>query len=207
MIDDISRTFPREFSGNNIWFTSDTHWCHKNVIAFCDRPFKDVEEMNEALIRNWNETVPGDGIVFHLGDFCFGGATVWKDICSRLNGNIVLIVGNHDLRNWRNSLAENFWAVSHQMCIYVDGKLPVLLNHYPFLCYAGSYRDVWQLFGHVHTGCPTGADNSRMKYVLPTQYDVGVDNNSYRPISWYEVKRKIEQQLEQTRGGQWEEDI
>ncbi len=54
---------------SNIWFTSDTHFGHANIIRFCDRPFKDIQEMNERLIANWNAVVrPGDS-VYHMGDF------------------------------------------------------------------------------------------------------------------------------------------
>ena len=58
---------------DKVWFTSDTHFWHDNIIRFCNRPFESVVEMNEELIRRWNETVPADGVVFHLGDFSFGG--------------------------------------------------------------------------------------------------------------------------------------
>lgn len=71
----------------------------------------------------------------------------------------------------------------------------IYLNHYPFLCYGGSYRGVWQLFGHVHSGPGAdGLDTSRLRVLLPTQYDVGVDNNNFTPISYREVKNKIEAQ-------------
>ena len=74
------------------------------------------------------------------------------------------------------------------------------MNHVPFLCYGGTYRDqkglVYQLFGHVHSGRNgKGKDIERLKYLFPTQYDVGVDNNDYTPISWYEAEEKIEKQL------------
>lgn len=57
-----------------VWFTSDTHFGHENTIRFCNRPFKNAEEMNAELIRRWRETVPEDGIVFHLGDFAHGSS-------------------------------------------------------------------------------------------------------------------------------------
>jgi len=59
---------------SKIFFTSDTHFSHSNIIKFCDRPFSDVNEMNTALINNWNKVVPEDGIVFHLGDFAWSGS-------------------------------------------------------------------------------------------------------------------------------------
>lgn len=90
-------------SGGKIFFTSDTHFCHKNIISYAGRPFFSTEEMDKALIENWNSVVPEDGIVFHLGDFCFGGNTQWKTIRKKLNGKIYLILGNHDFKNFNQS--------------------------------------------------------------------------------------------------------
>lgn len=59
---------------DKVFFTSDTHFNHKNIITFCKRPFETVEEMNEALVSNWNSVVPEDGTVFHCGDFALGGS-------------------------------------------------------------------------------------------------------------------------------------
>lgn len=187
-MEDIQRTFEPD----NIWFTSDTHFYHENIIHFCNRPFKDVAEMNETLIRNWNETVPEDGIVFHLGDFCLGGSQYWNDILYRLNGKIYLILGNHDMKNIRQGFMKRFEYVTQQMTIRVGGQ-SIILNHNPFLCYGGAYRDVWQLFGHVHSGplSKTGLDHPRLNVLFPLQYDVGVDNNNFRPVSFAEVRRII----------------
>ena len=101
--------------------------------------------MNEELIRRWNETVPEDGIVFHLGDFCLGHPRDWNDIMSRLHGKIYLILGNHDMKNIKGGFMQRFELVTQQMSIRV-GAQSIILNHNPFLCYGGSYRDVWQLF-------------------------------------------------------------
>ena len=59
--------------GSNIFFTSDSHFGHENIIRFCKRPFNSVREMNEELIHRWNSKVRPNDIVFHLGDFCWGG--------------------------------------------------------------------------------------------------------------------------------------
>lgn len=187
-------------SGENIWFTADTHFCHDNIVRFSGRPFTGAAEMNEELIRRWNETVPEDGIVFHLGDFCMGGSRDWNDIMYRLNGKIYLILGNHDMKTVRQGFMQRFELVTQQMSIRVGGQ-SIILNHNPFLCYGGSYRDVWQLFGHVHSGplSKTGLDIPRLKMLFPLQYDVGVDNNDFRPVSFAEVKAKIEAQVEAAR--------
>ncbi|MBQ3882280.1 MAG: hypothetical protein II730_07250, partial [Bacteroidales bacterium] len=93
-----------------------------------------------------------------------------------------------------------FEYVSQQMTIRV-GAQSIILNHNPFLCYGGSYRNVWQLFGHVHSGpfSRTGLDHPRLKVLFPMQYDVGVDNNDFRPVSFAYVKEKIETQLSKAR--------
>ena len=156
--------------------------------------------MNEELIRRWNETVPEDGIVFHLGDFCMGHPRDWNDIMYRLHGKIYLILGNHDMKNIKQGFMQRFELVTQQMSIRVGGQ-SIILNHNPFLCYGGSYRDVWQLFGHVHSGplSHTGLDHPRLNMLFPLQYDVGVDNNDFRPVSFTEVKAKIEAQVEEAR--------
>lgn len=186
--------------GSKIFFTSDSHWGHGNIIKFCDRPFKDVEEMNYKLIENWNKKVPQDGLVFHLGDFAWGGSDMWKNIRQQLNGEIILIKGNHDQKNMSSTVEQTLFKYSAwQMLIEVEGR-KVLLNHFPFLCYAGVYRDpkglVYNLYGHVHSGPgKKGEDIPRLIHTFPTQFDVGVDNNDYEPISWYEVNEKIQKQL------------
>ena len=189
--------------GSNIFFTSDNHWSHKNILEFCKRPFEDVEEMNRKMVENWNNKVPKDGIVYHLGDFCWGGYQLWKSIREQLNGDIILIKGNHCLKNLTPTAHELFKHVTFQMRIEIEGRR-IWLNHFPFLCYSGTYRDFngleWSLNGHVHLSNikerNTGRDCERcFNYMFPTQYDVGVDFNDFTPISWHEVNERIIQQV------------
>jgi len=177
-----------------IFFTSDTHFFHTNIIRYCKRPYRSTEEMNESLINNWNSVVPPDGIVFHLGDFCFAGSDKVKELTSKLNGKIILIKGNHD--HISRTMERFFEHVSYEMSIEID-KHKLYLNHYPFLTYAGIYnsRPTIQLFGHVHSGIHnSGKDKGRLKYLFTTQYDVGVDNNDYTPVSWEKIKLIIDRQ-------------
>ena len=185
-----------KFSPDNIWFTSDTHFYHENIIRFCHRPFAGVEEMNEELIRLWNQTVPPDGIVFHLGDVCLGKTSNWERVLPRLNGRINLILGNHDMKYVNRGFMGRFDFVTQQMSIRVDEQ-SIILNHNPFLCYGGSYRNTWQLFGHVHSSpVPNkGLDTPRLNMLFPLQYDVGVDNNGYRPVSYAQVRAIIAAQV------------
>ena len=185
------------FQGDKVFFTSDTHFGHTNILEYCNRPFKNIHEMDEKLIANWNALVSPDDTVFHLGDFAMGGSAEWNKILSRLNGRIYLIWGNHDLKNVRQGYLGRFEHVSMQMRIEVD-KQKIYLCHYPFLTFEGAYKNVWQLFGHVHTRANnTGIDKDRLRYLLPTQYDVGVDNNGYAPVSFAKVKSVIEKQQRQ----------
>lgn len=184
---------------SNIYFTSDTHFGHDSIIKFCHRPFKDVEEMNSELIRRWNEKVGPDDTIFHLGDFAFGGSDIWNNTLKQLNGHKILIIGNHDIKNLREGYMQYFDYVGPQLLLNIEER-SVYLNHYPFLCYGGSWRSpknaVYQLFGHVHSG-PTssGLDTERLVSLFKYQYDVGVDNNNFTPISWNEVKNKIQENV------------
>ena len=79
-----------------IYFTADTHFNHINIIKFCDRPYELIDEMNEALIENWNSVVGKDDEIYHLGDFGWGDNVDNLDILRRLNGTKYLVKGNHD---------------------------------------------------------------------------------------------------------------
>ena len=99
---------------------------------------------------------------------------------------------------------ELFDSVSTQLLLKIDNQF-VYLNHYPFLCYAGTYRNpkqaVIQLYGHVHSGPNCGGiDTDRLVNLFPYQYDVGVDNNNYTPVSWQQVQEIIQKQVEDAKG-------
>lgn len=89
-----------------IYFTSDTHYYHNNVIKYCSRPYQSVEEMDEALIKNWNDVVRPEDTVYVLGDFSLSFRAV-ELISSRLMGNKILIPGNHDFCHTYNKKSRN----------------------------------------------------------------------------------------------------
>lgn len=187
---------------SNLFLTSDTHFNHANIIKFCNRPFDSVESMNETLISNWNSTVPKDGVVFHLGDFALGGSEAWHNILPRLNGKIYLVLGNHDIKNFRPGYAGRFEEVAEQMTIDV-GKKRLILTHFPLLCYHGTWgteQNCWNIHGHVHIckekQANIGKDFERMGWAFPTQYDAGVDLNNYTPISFDELSKRIRYQID-----------
>ena len=187
-------------SGEHLFFTSDTHFGHENILHFCKRPFSSVEEMDQKLIENWNKVVGPNDYIFHLGDFCFKGSQYWDRILDQLNGHKFLILGNHDLKNLKDGVMMKFDWVGMQCYITIGGR-SIYLNHYPFLCYGGTYRGekgvVYNLHGHVHLNLNdmSGKDIRRLNWCFPTQYDVGVDANNYTPISFEEVDNRIKEQI------------
>lgn len=189
--------------GSKIYFTSDSHYFHENILNFCKRPFENVQEMNKRIVENWNNKVPTDGIVFHLGDFSWGGYQQWKQIREQLNGEIILIKGNHCLKNITPTAHSLFKKVVFQMRIEIEGRR-IWLNHFPLLCYSGTYRDFngleFNLFGHTHLSNHLSRNNGKdcdrcFQMLFPTQYDVGVDFNEFAPISWKEVDERIKEQI------------
>ena len=138
-----------QINKSEIFFVSDTHFGHTNIIKYCNRPFNNTDEMDKALINNWNAKVPKDGIVYHLGDFAWGSINYWEKIREQLNGEIILIYGNHDEKYLNNKLMYKlFKEVTPQKKIWIN-KIPIYINHYPFLCFGGSYNGLgatWQLF-------------------------------------------------------------
>jgi len=182
-----------------LFFTSDTHFYHKNIIHFVNRPFGDIEDMNETLIKWWNKTVPEDGIVFHLGDFAFTSSVPKiEDIVKRLNGEIHLIMGNHDYQNHfdREIIKKMFASVHDLYEIKVEDEeigdtQYLMLCHYPLLTWNKKERGSWNLHGHIHSGPRSTAKERGLNVGM--QLDVGIDNSDYMPISYEDVKIKITQ--------------
>lgn len=146
--------------------------------------------MNEALIANWNRVVPKDGIVVHCGDFTLIREENLKDyekIANKLNGRILLIRGNHDRvpLTIENNPESKFIAIVDMAKIKVEG-ITIMATHYPLLAYPAKYS----VFGHIHTmndGTVHGTDGPVTKKLNKTQYDVGVDQNNYTPISYWQL--------------------
>lgn len=159
-----------------IYFTSDTHFAHVNIIKYCDRPWKTVDAMNAGLIERWNSVVDPDDDVYHLGDFCMGGSRP-KDWLPRLNGNVHLICGNHDPR----SEDQGFASVHKFLELKVKGYRSITLCHFPLKVWNRSHKGTWHLFGHVH-GTMT-VKHGRITLEDSLAMDVGVDCHNYYPVS------------------------
>jgi len=131
------------------FFTSDIHFGHKNIIRFCDRPFKTVSQMNSEIIQNWNDIVTDSDRVFVLGDVFLCSSEEAKEYIEQLNGYKILIKGNHD-HNEKKMLWVGFDEF-HKTYDYEmpDGRI-ALLEHRPLPdCMIDKRYDL-MLHGHIH---------------------------------------------------------
>jgi calcineurin-like phosphoesterase family protein len=172
------------------WFTSDTHYGHDAIIRYCNRPYKSVGEMNFDMARRWNERVAPTDTVYHLGDFAMGDPERYPSFRHALQGQIVLVKGNHDKRMESVMAYMAFLNVIENAIIEVDG-VKLWLNHYPLGVpdfrgrpYArpaapGPY-DI-ALCGHVHQNFKVQSGN----------VNVGVDVWDFAPISISDIRAAI----------------
>ena len=178
---------PGDYSKEKIFFSSDYHFNHAKIIEFDKRPFKDVSEMHEAIIKNHNEVVPVDGLLYILGDVAMG-----KDVNSvvkilqRMNGKKVLVKGNHDVI----MLKEQSFRDCFEMI--VDYYRPTLhgfkiaMFHYPIAEWDQAYRGSWHLHGHIHLGVAP---------IEPSKFlNVGIMNNKYYPFSFRQIETYMDRQ-------------
>ena len=167
----------------NVWFTSDSHFYHANIIKYCNRPFASVEEMNEKLIENWNSVVGKDDLVWCLGDFCLGPDQKKHipELVSKLNGRINLVLGNHDHNSVKFYYDAGFNRVYDRKVIINDF---VILTHAP-LMFLNDNTPFFQVFGHVHCSelYPTFSKTSCC---------VWVERHDYKPISWKKIQAEYE---------------
>jgi len=180
-----------------IFFTSDHHFGHENIIKHCKRPFSSVKEMDDAMVEQWNSVVTDADQVFHLGDFAHRKSDSGKvsEILHQLNGNIHLICGNHDTDHVEMTEDMNFKPVVGRLAwnhlgfdlicggyheIIIDGQM-VVLSHYAFETWHDMRKGSWHLHGHSH-----GQLTKK-----PKRLDLGVDTHDFRPWSWDEVKQSM----------------
>lgn len=166
-------------------FISDTHFFHKNIIKFCPntRQGKDAIEMTNILVKNWNEQVEPGRDVYHLGDVSFGPSTETLKVLKRLNGNIHLILGNHDRRSFLEK-SGYFASIQSYKELNIRG-LPWVLFHYPIFEWNRMHHGAIHLYGHVH---------GRPMVELPEGkcMDVGVDTRPNADMKLWTVDEILE---------------
>jgi len=115
---------------SKIFFSSDLHFSHKNIIDYCSRPFKSVEEMNYIMTEKWNKTVSENDIIYYLGDFALGKTIEIPDLVNQLNGEIHLIYGNHDEKVLSKHRQAKWSSIQSELYVEIDGYM-CWMNHYP----------------------------------------------------------------------------
>lgn len=194
-----------EISKVMIWFTSDTHFRHANIIKYCKRPFlweddlrddgdwisetikrQRAKEMTDCLVSRWNEKISKQDTVYHLGDFTYGHDTDALKLFGKLNFKYLRIIfGNHDdaIRQLQHT------RYKEQACVFFNGSFDeikiynqeIVLCHYALKVWNKSHHGAWHLYGHSHGTLPDDPYSLSM--------DVGVDTNDYYPYSFDDIKK------------------
>lgn len=163
---------------SNVFFGSDPHFNHLNIIKFCPETrgqFDNVQEMNEEMIKRHNEKVGVDDIFYCLGDLAFGSDFSFLD---RLNGKIRLVRGNHDDKIIAQR-PDRFDDVQYMYDIKF-GKKSYILCHYRLMTWRNRKHGVRHLFGHTHNSIPS----------IKNAIDMGYDNPQWglAPASLEEIE-------------------
>lgn len=153
------------------FFTADEHYFHRNIITFCNRPFSSLEEMHWELRKRHNEKVSEQDITIHLGDFALTKEREKVyELSSKLNGNHIFLRGSHD--KWMDKTYHEIWEKK------IDNYY-ITCCHYALRTWPRSHYNSWSLYGHSHGRLPS----------IGKQYDIGVDNNNFYPISFEQIKK------------------
>lgn len=177
-----------------IYFTSDLHFGHRNVLKFCNRPWEDEKEMEKGLIENWNNTVGDNDIVFVLGDtFWFNDSHRIRKVLAQLKGkDIYILPGNHDdFEAYHRVVDPRIHLCVDVVVVWITEEnqpkrevWEVWLSHYPMMTWPHRENGAYQLFGHIHSqpDVTEGVDQD-----LPlhwNQADVGCDYWDWKPVDF-----------------------
>lgn len=182
----------------NIWFTSDTHFCHDRGFLYQPRGFNSIKEHNEAIVENWNSIIDPDDIIYHLGDTMLNDNNVGINFFNSLNGHIFLIRGNHDTENRLNQIKNECknivigghgWDFPYAEIQKINGYT-FYLSHYPTITssvenMAPLKQHVINLHGHTHS-------NNTFYNDMPFCYNVALDAHKCFPVSFDTIISDIE---------------
>lgn len=178
--------------GKNVFFISDFHLFHKNVVKFDNRPFvdkngePDMLGMNKTIIKNWNDTVKQNDIVFYLGDLVFGRKEWANQVIHALNGEIHYIMGNHDMYDDIKSLGR-FKTISDYIDLNILGdvqspNLHFCLMHYPVYSWNRAHHGSYMIHGHCHMSLSEKEFHQDKRI-----YDVGCNGWNYTPVGYCKI--------------------
>jgi calcineurin-like phosphoesterase family protein len=184
-----------KYEKQNIFFISDLHVGHKNVLKFDKRPFVDTDEMHTEMIKRWNSVVGDDDIVYYLGDLAFARDELTKWFIYSLKGKIHFILGNHD--KMKDIVKLGRWESVHEYGTEINvkdddsigsrgsnGYQRIIMSHYPIFSWNKAHYGSWHLHGHCHGSLMA----SQQDYYKRKVMDVGCNVIDYTPISYEKVK-------------------
>ena len=152
------------------YITSDLHIGHANIIKFCPktRPYRDVNEMDNSMRNDWNATIQPEDMVYILGDVAFNNGARAAQYVQSLNGRKILIEGNHDHKNLRDTAFRACFEQVHKYHeLRYNGEI-IVMFHYPIhLAWNRAHYGSIHFHGHCH-GSKTGLEEYRAR-------DVGFD--------------------------------
>ena len=174
-----------------IYYTSDLHFGHGNILKYDFRPFTNIDVMNEAIISNWNSTVTNEDTIYVLGDISWYNLEKTTELVKQLKGNKILIKGNHDIFTKDQYYRMGFNAVYDYKEIKDNGR-DVILCHYPIPCFNKRFYGAFMLYGHVHNSSEWNymKDIKRSFEELDTKcnmYNVGTMIWNYYPVTLDEI--------------------
>ena len=165
------------------FITSDLHWGHRNIMSFCPqsraRFRNDLDYMNEQMVKEWNDLIAPEDLVYILGDVAFLPAQKAAEYMSRCNGTKILVEGNHDRKTLQDPTFRNCFKEVHKYLDINYNGTKVVMSHYPFLEWDQMHRGSVMLYGHLHGGT-TGMEKYRMQ-------DVGMDATGMIAVSLDDV--------------------
>ena len=158
---------------------------HENVIRHCDRPFADADEMDAALIRNWNDRVHWNDTVYIVGDFLFRAKQPADEYLNELKGRKHLLIGNHD-KYWMKKVDLTKWFESvSSMLTVTDSGRSATLCHYPMMTWPSASKGSYMIYAHIHNN--TNADYWPLILANRQMLNAGVDINGFAPVTLDEM--------------------
>lgn len=176
---------------NDIFFTSDLHFWHKQILNFQPQRnhFSSVEEMNETIIENFNKVITKHSTVYLLGDISFGNESATESVLKRLNGNKILIYGNHDSIIKKKASLQKYFGSCHDYKEVKHNGEKIVCFHFPIESWNSQRNGRIHLHGHCH------GNISHEASLVPNRMDVGIDTHpEWRPWSYDEVLEKLKKE-------------
>ena len=167
-----------------IYYISDLHFGHDRVIQMDQRPFSNVDRMDQALIERWNAQVQDDDEVYVIGDFCYRSKHPEAWYLRQLRGRKHLVIGNHDSKLLKNSVALEFFETVQQIASIDDDGRWIIMCHYPMVEWPGSRRNSYHIYGHIHNRI------NQTHYIMSTRdraYNAGCMLHNFAPVTLQEL--------------------